>query len=421
MAIQRPAHFTSGIRLACAGLVVLVATTLSSLGQTTRPLHVLVATYDAELPTTPAEAEESLAVLEEALQQCTDADLGCRIQHRMAVMCLRVGLLDEARSRFRRLSDSAMCPEPIRLSSLSMRGQICRMVGADDEALEVFEELLRPVERSLVEPARAPAPAAILRLACLAVFGRAEIQEVNHCWSEAAIEYRRLLILLKRSKCEMLLQRYGPLATDRLSQLLLRAGEVDGYLEVAKALAVEHPRYRRAGLVELEAECIRFLRAAQIQTEFPNGSVDAPAMAVAAIRAAADKSISRQLLLAANELCHRYQGSYGGLVVAYHYAWILDVLGNKSKAAMVLGQILSVDVDKICEGPRDQSIGRTVQKYAGLQHAIVLAEHANYQQALAVLIRLNCDSCAPHVQELRQSVIESVKILQREVSLYGTD
>lgn len=405
---------SSVTQLVCVALVLAAAPSLC-VGQTRTPRDILLATYGPGAPVTVADANRAIEALGKALLECRDDRLTWSIKHRIAVMCFRAGMLDEARARFGQLESEPTCPEPVRLSSLNMVGQICRMTGSNEKALDAFRKLANLVEHGPSGASQAGPDATALRLLCSALISRAEIYEVDSQCAKSIAEYRRLLVLLRGCGCERLSQQYAPLISDRLCQLLLRGDDVDGYVSAAEALITDYPRYYRAALVELEVACVKFLKTEQPQTDFTYGSVDVPVRAIARIREAEDKSVSRQLLLAVSELCRKYGDSYGGLLVAYHYAWVLDALGNRSKAAATMNQVFSADIEKMGEGPRKQSIARTIQGYARIQHAITLAEHCNYQRALQVLSDLSPESDTAHLLKLSQSVTKSTETLRREV------
>jgi len=419
MATPRRPYTGSAGRMAWAGLIVVGAVLASSPGQVADPRRTPTTAQDTRVFSSPADAEKALAALEETLQKCTDGDAAAGIRYRMAVLCFQLGRMEDARGRFVQLADTPACPASIRRNCLNMIGQICRLTGSNQEALEAFAKLASLVERGLTGETATVSQAEAAKLLCLARFSRAEIYESGGQWEAGLAECRHLSAFLKSRFGATLSPRYGPLAADRLCQFLLRTGALEEYFDAARTLVRDHPSYPRTGLVELEMECLRFLRSVQEKVDCADGSLEVPARAVAALREAEDKSVARDLLRTTGQLCEKYQQGYGALVLAYQYAWLLDAAGSRSEEALVLDRILSAAAGKTWEDPRERHMVNVLGRYAGLQRAVISIEQGNCLQVLNVLSGWDANSCTPHMLELRNSLIQCAKLHLKEDRPYG--
>ena len=114
------------------------------------------------------------------------------------------------------------------------------------------------------------------------------------------------------------------------------------------------------------------------------------------------------------KLYERYSDGYGAMVVAYHYAWLLDALGAKDEAAQVFGRISSGEIGKIGGQACNVEIEKTIREYAKIKYAIMLGETCDYREALRVLSGVVASGEETHISKLTESVRESIQILKRE-------
>ncbi|MCX5637741.1 MAG: hypothetical protein NTX52_08640 [Planctomycetota bacterium] len=295
-----------------------------------------------------------------------------------------------------------------------MIGQICRLSGQNKEALEAFNQVINLSEQDLSFNKGAAYPA-LVKLWCAALFSRAEIYELQRNLNAGITEYKRLLNALRQIKNNDMLSRYAPLANDRMSQLYIRQGDIDTYIKLAEALTINYPEYYRAPVIKLEIECVKFLKDIHENPEFINGSYGAPANVIAYLNGSKEKTSAYPIANKLAILSKENQNSYSWFLLQYEYAWLLDTLGEKDKAADALAQITSSNLVSLGNGLNRNAVIKMIQDYAKIQRAIILGEKANYTEALEMLATLCSDPNESHISKLAESVTESIQILKREV------
>jgi tetratricopeptide (TPR) repeat protein len=399
--------------LALAALVF-VGRPRISCAETQTPAAVLTATYSLPGSISTAQAESQVVRLEESLAKCNDSYLAARIRYRMGVMYCKAHLLEKAEARFSQIADDTKCPEIIRACSLNMVGQTSRMLGRDLAALDAFNRVAAPAENRLSPNNTGTAGSVSEKLACAALTSRGEILEAAGDYKGAVAEYARLIEVLKGSKDQELLTSYGPTANDRISQLYLRQDNVDEYLKAVARLCEDYPQYYRTPVARFEAECVRFLKRLSADSQFVNGSVDAPALAIGCVKDSKKGTQGQELVSALERSCRGHPGAYGEILLQYHHAWLLDALGRKDEAIEILARIRSADVFDADDKSSKSLILQTIQDYARIQSAIMLGEKADYTEALRVLGTLGKHPEESHISVLASSVSEGLQILRRE-------
>jgi tetratricopeptide (TPR) repeat protein len=403
----------------CLALVVLVIFKADNacFADAITPAKVLTATYKPSPAITWSEAESAIASLQKALAGCKDSYLAFRIKYRIGILYYKAGMRGAAKARFLQLSNDAGCPELIRICSLNMVGQISRLAGDNKEASEAFDQVANLLERWLYasnEPFPNPA---LTKLLCSALFSRAEIYELQHDYNGSITEYNRLLQTLAQDKKNGVLTQYAPLACDRISQLHLRQGGINEYVQLAEVLTGRYAEYYRTPVIRLELESVKFLESVLTSLEFPNGSFDAPSRVIAYLKDSNSKgrAAAQNIVDQLDRLYMDYQNTYGGTLLQYHYACLLDTLGEKDKATEIFARISSVELAKTNGKSWENRVVESIRAYAKIQYAIMLGERADYNEALRVLGSLQVDPDDHHLSELAKSVSGSIEILKREV------
>jgi tetratricopeptide (TPR) repeat protein len=417
MDIRKTNGSSTGSTLSHFALVGLIALLTSGVSRadTCAAAAAIVAAYDSPNTISAAEANSVVARLEKALTQCQDAYLEARIKYRIGVTYFKAGMLEPADAVFSPLASDTDCPPLVRICSSNMTAQICRMLGRDAEALEAFNRLASLAEQRLSLGSEDTNDSVFSRLWCAALFSRAEIYETRRDFAAGTVEYNRLIQALKRRKDPGLLASYGPLAQDRVSQLHLRQGNVEQYMKAAQRLTADYPQYYRTPVVKFETACIKFLKSASEDAEFVNGSFGAPAQAIGYLKSSKTKTSAHELVDTLEQLCQQHGGGYGGIFLQYHYAWLLDTLGQKEKAVEMLARICSADVAAMDSESWREALLETIQEYAKLQFAIMLGERADYTEALGLLGSLRAHPETSHLGELATSVTKSIETLKREL------
>ncbi|HUW18898.1 MAG TPA: hypothetical protein VMW16_06310 [Sedimentisphaerales bacterium] len=387
----------------------------TSSGDTSDAVNALAASYKSVPAVTIAEAKAAVSRLEKALVDCGDAYIGFRIRYRTGVICFKARMMETSEARFSQIANEPNCPELIRICSFNMIGQITRLEGRDREALAAFDRAANLLEQRLaVGPEHCDNPA-MVKLCCSVLFSSAEICEQRREYAAAITAYSRLLRVLSKSKNIDLLKQYGPLAIDRISQLYLRQGRVAKYMEMGDTLITNYPEYYRVPIVELEIECVKVLKVVAADCDLSGGGFGAPAQAIGYIKNSGEKTSAGPIVDKLDRLCRKYQTTYGGILLQYHYAWFLDALGEKDKAMKVLGRIASIDFGGSNHKFWESRIIETTQEYAKTQYAVMLTEKEDYGEALRVLGSLRTHPDKSHIAELANSLTNCIQILKREV------
>jgi hypothetical protein len=386
-----------------------------SFGSHRTAIEALLNAYKLDPVITPAKAESAVASLEKALVNCKDEDIAFRIRYTIGVIYFKAHMMEASKTAFLQIANAPACPELIRVCSFNMIGQICRLSGQNKEALEAFNQVINLSEQDLSFNKGAAYPA-LVKLWCAALFSRAEIYELQRNLNAGITEYNRLLNGLRQIKNNDMLSRYAPLANDRMSQLYIRQGDIDTYIKLAEALTINYPEYYRAPIIKLEIECVKFLKDIHEDPEFVNGSYVVPANVIAYLNGSKEKTSAYPIANKLAILSKENQNSYSWFLLQYEYAWLLDALGERDKAAEALSQITSSNLASLGNGLNRIAVVKMIQDYAKIQRAIILGEKANYTEALEMLATLRSDPNESHISKLAESVTESIQILKREVS-----
>jgi len=378
--------------------------------------ELLIASYKSDSKVASVEAESTIAGLEKELPDCGDGYLSFRIKYKIAVLYFNTNLMT-SKNKFLQIANDPCCPELVRLCSLNMTGQISRLTRDDADALEAFNKVADSLEQQLIAAKRNTIEPASAKLWCLALLSRAEIYEQQN-FTASINEYSRLLRMLDQNKFGDALSRYAPLARDRMSQLYLRLGKFDEYIKLAELLASAYPRYYRTPIIKFEIECIKLLKSIPGNFEFIDDSLAAPAYIVAYIKDSPDKSLARQIAGKLDALCRDCPDIYGKIVLQYHYAWLLDSLGERDKAVEIFAQIFSSDLTGNDNEFWKKAIVETIQEYAKIQTVILFGEKKDFAGASQVLSKLRPQPDKSHLSELAKSVANSIDVLRKEVYNY---
>lgn len=396
-------------------LVITIPATIqgASYEKARTPEEVLVAAYKLSHIVTPEEAKSAVSRLERALEDCRGSYLAFRIRYRIGVIYFQAGMMKPSRAEFLQTSDDPKCPEPIRTCCFNMIGQISRLVAENEEALKAFDKVANFLQRALFIDRRYATDSAMAKLWCSSLLSRAEIYELQHNNPASINEYTRFLDAFDRNGNLDTLSQYAPLAYDRMSQLYLRIGNIEKYTELARALIERYPEYSRTPIVHLEVECVKFLKGTS--ASFPNGSFCAPAAAIAYLKSSNNTASAQSILDSLDTLRKAYQNTRAGILLQYHYAWLLDMVGKEQKAREILSRISSTDTFKAEDNSSQETIVGIIQEYAKIQYAIMAGEEAEYKEALSVLGSLHAHADESHLSELAKAVKKGIQTLEREV------
>ncbi|MFC1676500.1 tetratricopeptide repeat protein [Planctomycetota bacterium] len=408
MAIPKKDNFNRMmIYLALISSVILIQAE-KSYADVDETVEILKASYKLPLIVTTAQAELVAAGLEDTLSDCNDDHLAARVKYRIGVIYFKASMMNKSKDKFLQITNDPQSPKFIRICSFNMIGQISRLIGADGEALEAFDQVVSLIGQEKVSAA----DLAPVRLVCSALFSRAEIYELQKNYAASIAEYNRLVDMLKNSD---MFNQYMALVIDRMSQLYLRQGNVDKYKEVAKVLIVDCPQYYRTPLIKLEIECAMLLKKTSPNFDFKNSSFDLPVQIIAYFKDSTNPIWAESITTEFEKLCKNHTNTYAGILLKYHYAWLLDTLGEKEKAAEMFAQVFSTNtIDTVSKSWKKANI-ENIQEYAKIQHAIILGEKAEYKRALSALNNLQTHPDNSHLSKLAKSVINGLHILKKEV------
>jgi tetratricopeptide (TPR) repeat protein len=334
--------------------------------------------------------------------------------YRTGVIYFKANKQDDAKAVFRQTAGDANCPDLIRICCFNMTGQISRLQGNDKEALEAFEQAAK-----LLESKEHNASPEFVRLLCLVLFARGEIYEVQESYSQSISEYNRLIQVLRQNSNSETAGRYIPPAGDRISQAYLRMGDVNSYIKNAEELSADYPQYYRIPVIKLEVECVKFLKSHCVNFDPFKGSFSAPAQLIAYFKDSKDSNSAQEIMTTFDNICKEYSSGYDRILLQYHYAWLLDTLGEKNKAAKIFAMISAAKIPDNEDKPCEKVILETVAEYARIQLAILLGERADYTEALRILSTMQTHPDKSHISELAKSIGKNLETLKREVSENG--
>jgi tetratricopeptide (TPR) repeat protein len=379
-----------------------------------RDFSRLLANTGSPASRSPAYEAAHAAALSDATAQCRDPDPAYRTKYQMALDRFKAGEMGEAEIAFRELAGGENGPLIVRACSLNMLGQVARLGGERQKARDAFDRLSVLLEPVVVNESRSADPS-LVRLFGTACIRTAEISEQTADPKAAIAEYERVLRASGSVPDNPWLNAQCPWIMDRLAQLRLSTRDLDGYLRCAERLRQKHPAYERAVLVGLEMECVRLLQQSGDPAVVPQNSYDAPAWAIAYVRSHDDASVRRRLLDIATSTCPALPRTCTELVACYHAAWMLETVGEVEEAARRFSQVASADL----KTPERAFIaGRTIetiQGYARVQHAILLAETGRYDEALRTLAAVSTRQGGAHVATLTEATRKNIETLKREV------
>ncbi|MHC5060687.1 MAG: tetratricopeptide repeat protein, partial [Planctomycetota bacterium] len=255
--------------------------------------------------------------------------------------------------------------------------------------------------------------ASVLKLAAAAGFTRAEIYQYNQDYDSAIAEYKKIIASLKDK--EPFAKTYAPLALDRMSQFYLIEGKVEDYNQTAAGLVEKYPDYYRVPILRLETEAVKILKQKEPSVNFPRGSFDAPAKLIALIKDSGDKELNYKVTVLLKDLSSQYGQSYGGILIGYHYAWLLDSSGKQKQAAEILEGVCKQAAAVNSDVPGTASVTSTLNNYSKLQQAVIFGEENEYREALEIIYSLKPDPNDVHMLNLSDSIKKALETLKREV------
>ena len=393
---------------------LVLASGLNALAQEKQSAQILIDSYKLPDNLTTEAAGKAISELNQALTLCTDDTLKFRIEYRIGIFYFKSSDLVQAVDSFKKVAQLTDCPDLIRLCSLNMVGQIYRMQAKDDKALKAFEELIEQSQKFLSNNANQENPSSVLKLSVTAGFAKAEIYQYNQDYDSAITEYKRIYSCLKSNKTPET-NNYAPLALDRISQFCLIRDKVGDYNQTAIELVGKYPDYYRTPIIKLETEAVKILKEKDITVDFPRGSLDAPARLIAHIKDNGDKELKEKTASLLKDLSSQYRQSYDGILLGYHYAWLLDASGEQKQAAKVLEDICKQAVAINPDVPVTASVISTLTDYAKLQQAVILGEESKYREALEVVFSVKPDPNDVHMSNLADSIEKALEVLKREV------
>lgn len=409
MAIQKKESFRIIISIAVLFLTLPIAAAEDS------AYNILIKSYKVPQQLTEKTAEQIIADLQGAIGNCDNKQLRCRLKYRIGMLHFKANSFPQASSCFERLIDEDNYSDLIRICSLNMAAQIARMEGKDQQAFAFFDNLITTVDKFLENDTDSKDILVPLKLFTMASFAKAEMYQYQQHYKDAAKQYEMLIDVLQTHPLPEL-HEYLPLAKDKLSQLKLMGSDFKGYFSLTKELAEQFPDYERTPIAQFEAKAVEFIKSIAPHTKFTRGGFDAPAILIGYAKNKGKSAQLEEFLLVIENLSKKYKGTHGGLILSYHYASLLDSLGETEKCSVVLAKIVATKSasDTKKEG---QLIEDMIIEYAKIQYALILGEILQYTQALKVASTVKTSKDNQHLLELTQSIKKSLETLKREVPI----
>jgi len=408
-------EYDKWINFLLAITIMLAVTSGFVYADSSQAITALTKSYELGSDISTEEAQKIVLDLNKALEESGDEYLSYRIKYRIGIIYFKANALNESMDQFVKIIDDSQSPEDIRALSLNMVGQISRMQGKNADALKAFQRTINIFENRLKNDRGLARDMSSIKVYVSSIISSAEIYELQHNYLEGISQYNYLQKILKENNLEDFQNQYSALVNDKISQLYLRDGETEKYMSYAEKVLADSTEYARKPVVKLEMACVEYLSAQNKDIEFPNGSFEAPSLLIAHIKNTEVKSQFEKMIELIDTMSDNYKNQNGGDLLLYHYAWLLDTMGNKDKAFKIFSQIIPKSKVNETDKTGGLKIASTIQEYAKIQYAIMAGEKMEYNDALKVLDTLGEYPENTHLSELSKSVIESIKTLKREV------
>lgn len=403
----RDRHVTMAVLL----LGLSVAATLPA---TCRAEAALAKVCSVNGPIRPEQAKAYARELDEMAKVSSAIDTRQRLAYEKGLIFFHGALLEEALAVFEAIVSDGDCKGQVRLFSLNMLAQVARLRGREDLALEAFAQLIASLEEHGKEADLGDVHAKLLYSAHLS---RGEIYEKRHDLIHAMQEYESLQAAYENLGSLGNMVREKALLADKVSQHYFKTRQFEKYRSSAEQILHRFPEYYRSGLVELEFACLKQVQQQLLDTGTVKEAHQLPPYLVEHLRAGDKRNGNLKALF--KDLSHKYRGTYAGVIILYHYAWVLDALEENREAAAILGGMAKMMVPHQDLNQGQLRILSTLREYANLQHAILLSEAGRYSDAKKVLEVLDTGSLGSHLTEMRDTVGEALTVLKREVSPYA--
>jgi len=372
-----------------------------------------------DAPALPDDVKTDIDQLKEMLAACEDSEFRFGLSYRLGVLYFKNQAFDQALSCFSAVSTEKECRGMIRACALNMLGQTSRLQGDVSGALKAFGNLTDLLKGMDITSSDASS-AWVLRLLCSAAISRAELFQLQNDIGQAIKAYTLLAQWLDLHSGNPLCQPYLAISLDRASQMHLQQGNAAKYLEIAGAIPRDCPQYHRGAIIQLESECVRLLVKHFSDVDFVAGSIMAPALLIERLDRFSDKAAIERILDRVDQLCADYQDTYGGWILQYHYAWLLDRAGRRGQALKQFAELSNSTTKPVpTGGPQQERVISAVQGYAQIQQAIMMGEQGEFRKGLQVINAVQCDDEDTHSKRLKESVSSSLETLNREVPSYA--
>lgn len=376
-------------------------------------IQILIDSYNLPDKLTLENTEKTLSDLNRAID-CNDNYLKFSLKYRIGMLYFKTNDFIHALDNFEKIARSTDCPDTIRLCSLNMTGQIYRMQGDNSQALDAFKELIDLSKKFSPKDVNSLIPSVTLKLAVTAGFAKAEIYQYQKEYDSAISEYKRILTWFEKELIHDA-NGYLPVALDRMSQLYLIKGDIEAYNQTTDELITKYTNYYRISIIRLETYAVKILKQKVPSSEFTYGSFEAPARLIDFIKNNNDKELIQTITVLLQKLCNQYHETYGGIILRYHYAWLLDMAGQKDSAAKTFEEVSRYKLQNTSNTVDFAAIVDTLCNYAMLQQAVILGEQANYKEALEITSYIKTDQNDIHLSTITNSIKQALETLKREV------
>lgn len=363
---------------------------------------------------TYAAMDNLITQLTDSLASCNDNHLIYRISYRIGILQFKTSQYDQAANSFSQLCIDSQCPLDIRIASLNMVGQIHRLNGHDQAAINTFQQLLELANEHM-NSENIPQDV-LLQMCSSAILSQAEILSARMEYTESLTCYETLLEFVQHNNIVTHTNLSIPSIYERISQLHFLLGDWPRYVETTEHLISDYPNYENTPLIATEMAFANFAHANSLDIDHSKGPWDIPQQVIAQAGNIQNTDQLSTLLETLAQIYNRYQANSASNLILYHQAWLLDAIEQPDETLATWAQLHQ---NAIGESSTDhlENAGylATMLEYAKIQYAIVLGENANYLEALEVLTTLDDHPEESHLGQLAISVDRSLRTLKREV------
>ena len=357
-------------------------------------------------------APDMIEKLQQAGQTCNDGLLKKRIQYRIGILFFKTQDLQRAYNCFDQIAKDTDCPPELQLAGINMAAQTARMLARDELTLNHYNKLMQQAIDAAKTANQKISNTMLEKLYLASVFGKAEIYTFQGKHNQAGEVYQKAIEDLQADIFNDGL-KYLPDLYDRFSQVCLKTEKTQQYADTVSIITKQYADYPRCNLIQLESFAVQFLEENKIKPDYSNGSLEAPAQLILYVKEHKESPAIERINAVLQQLSGNRQRDRYDWLLSYHYAWLLDTVGQKEMACKFFDEMIA-EIEASTEIRADY-LAQTILNYSKLQKSLINGEREQYKQGLECIASLEPITKDTHIGQLADSIRNSLETLKREV------